>query len=447
MLRPFALLICLITFTLQAQTKTITITGKVTNSTSETVSLNSLDDFSIAEATIDQGQFKINAEIARGFYLLRHGNEVIDLYLDTKDELSVRFNGEDYDASIQFTGKGAERNNYLADKNRLDQNARKDISAFYKGTPDDYFEKFNALQASIKALQKKQALEAFFLEDEATALDFERLFSIYNYSGMQEFYFGKDITLPDAYTASLKDIDYDNEQLFNSYPYYRYLVSSKWKNDIKKADGKVKMQAIFDGINTVGIKIELFKSFYYNMSNQPEKAKDYFAMIRSNTGSEQFIQMAKEKLLTVTKTAKGKPSPDFSFESIDGKTYSLADFKGDYVFIDVWATWCAPCIQQIPAIKKLEETFKDKNITFVSISVDDKKAYTKWKDFVKKKELDGIQLYADNSFDSAFIEAYGITSIPRFIIIDPDGNIVNANAKKPSTEQCEAEIAALFKAP
>jgi peroxiredoxin len=444
MLRPFALLICLITFTLQAQTKTISITGKVKNPTSETVTLNSLDDYAIAEATIDQGQFEIKAKIKRGFYLLRHGNEVIDLYLDTKDELGIHFNGEDYDASIQFTGKGANRNNYLAEKNLLDQSARKDISTFYEGAPGDFFEKFNTLQASIKALQKKQALETFFLEDEATALAYERLLSIYNYSGMQEFYFGKDTTLPDTYTEPLKDVDYDNEQLFNTQPYYRYLASSKWKNDIKKATDQAEMQAVFDAVKTVGIKIELLKNFYYGMSTQSEKAKDYFAMIRSNTGSEEFIQMAKEKLITINKTAKGKPSPDFSFESIDGKIYSLSDFKGNYVFIDVWATWCAPCIQQIPAIKRLEETFKDKNITFVSISVDDKKAYTKWKDFVKKKQLEGVQLYADNSFESAFIQAYGISSIPRFIIIDPEGKIVNANAKKPSTQQCEAEIAALF---
>lgn len=447
MLRSFALLICLTTFALQAQTNTITITGKVTNPTSETVTLNGLDDYPIVQATIDQGQFEINAEIARGFYLLRHGNEVTDIYLDPKDELTVSFNGEDYETSIQFTGKGAKRNNYLAEKNRLDGIARKDISSLYKGTPYDFFEKFNALQTSIKALQKKQVLEPFFLEAEATALTYERLFSVYNYPRMQEFYFGKNTTLPDTYTAPLQNIDYDNEALFNTQPYYRYLVSSKWKNDIKKADGKAQMQVIFDTVKTIGIKIELLKGFYYGMSTQPEKAKDYFAMIRSNTTSEQFVKSAKEKLLIINKTAKGKPSPNFSFESIDGKTYSLGDFKGNYVFIDVWATWCAPCIQQIPAIKKLEETFKDKNITFVSISVDDKKAYTKWKDFVKKKELDGIQLYADNSFDSAFIEAYGISSIPRFIIIDPEGNIVNANAKKPSTIQCEEEIAALFEAP
>ncbi len=444
MLRFVILFISLISLTIQAQTKTIYITGDVVNPTSETVTLNSLDDRPISKASIDNGTFKIKAKITRGFYLLRHGSEVTDIYLDVKDNLAVRFDGEQYKASIQFTGKGSKRNNYLAEKNRLDNTARKDIAAFYEGTPEDFFKKFKALQTDIKALQNKETLEPFFLEDETTSLNYESLFTIYNYPKMQDFYFGKKATLDNSYYTDLDKVDYDNETLFNTQPYYRYLVSSKWKNDIKNADGQAAMQTIFNSVQTIPIKIDLLQSFYYSMSTYPEKAKEYFAMIRSNTSSDYFINLAKEKFIAINKTAKGKPSPEFSFESIDGKTYSLADFKGNYVFIDVWATWCAPCIQQIPAIKELEETFKDKNITFVSISVDRENAYDKWKDFVKKKELGGVQLYADKSFDSDFIEAFGITSIPRFIIIDPDGNIVNANAKKPSTVQCEEELASFF---
>lgn len=444
MLRSFVLFIGLVSATLHAQTSTITITGEVSNPTSETVTLNNLDDRYIATATIAQGQFKIKAKITRGFYLLRHGNEVTDIYLDTTDELAISFDGEDYKTSMQFTGKGAKRNNYLAKKNRLDNIARKDISVFYEGTPEDFFKKFETLQTSIKTLQGKETLEPFFLEDEKVALDYEALFTIYMYPKMQDFYFGKKVPLADSYYVPLKDIDYDNEVLFNTQPYYRYLVSSKWKDDIKNADGQAEMQAVFDAVRTIAIKIDLLQSFYYSMSTLPEKAKEYFAMIRSNTSSSQFIDLAKEKLTIINNTKKGKPSPDFSFESIDGNVHSLSDFKGNYVFIDVWATWCAPCIQQIPAIKELEETFKNKNIVFISISVDRENAYPKWKDFVKKKELRGVQLYADNSFDSAFIEAYGISSIPRFIIIDPEGKIVNANAKKPSTQQCEEELAALF---
>jgi thiol-disulfide isomerase/thioredoxin len=126
------------------------------------------------------------------------------------------------------------------------------------------------------------------------------------------------------------------------------------------------------------------------------------------------------------------PSPSFDYENHKGGATKLEDLRGKYVYIDVWATWCGPCIAEIPHLKKLEEQFHGKNIEFVSISIDTKKDYEKWKKFVVTKELGGIQLFADNDWNSDFVKAYNITGIPRFILIDPDGKVVNANADRPS---------------
>ena len=68
----------------------------------------------------------------------------------------------------------------------------------------------------------------------------------------------------------------------------------------------------------------------------------------------------------------------------------------------------------------------------MSISVDKQKDHEKWKEMVKEKELQGIQLFAPNDWESTFVKDYSIMGIPRFILIDPNGNIVNANAPKPS---------------
>ena len=144
------------------------------------------------------------------------------------------------------------------------------------------------------------------------------------------------------------------------------------------------------------------------------------------------------------KIKKGTESPKFTFKDISNKVYSLDDFKGKYVFIDVWATWCGPCLKQIPALKELEHIYKDKDIVFVSISVDISDAYNKWKKMVDEKELGGIQLFADNSFESKFIKAYGISSIPRFIIVDKEGKIYDENADKPSTESLKTTLDSLL---
>ncbi|RXP63378.1 TlpA family protein disulfide reductase [Lutibacter sp. HS1-25] len=135
--------------------------------------------------------------------------------------------------------------------------------------------------------------------------------------------------------------------------------------------------------------------------------------------------------------AKGKPSPVFeNYENFKGGTTSLSDLKGKYVYIDIWATWCGPCKREIPSLKALEQKFEGKNIEFVSISVDNvdgrRGSRDSWLQMVKNEQLGGIQLFADNDFNSQFVRAYGINSIPRFILVDPNGNIVEANAMRPS---------------
>ncbi|MEQ3690899.1 MAG: TlpA disulfide reductase family protein, partial [Flavobacterium sp.] len=119
--------------------------------------------------------------------------------------------------------------------------------------------------------------------------------------------------------------------------------------------------------------------------------------------------------------------------------------KGKYVYIDVWATWCGPCRAEIPHLKKTEEAYHDKNIEFVSISIDRAKDHDKWKKFVEDKELGGIQLFADNDWNSQFVKDYQINGIPRFILVGPNGEIVNADAPRPSSPELVKTLDSLLK--
>lgn len=133
-------------------------------------------------------------------------------------------------------------------------------------------------------------------------------------------------------------------------------------------------------------------------------------------------------------------APSFDYENHAGGKTKLEDLKGKYVYIDVWATWCGPCRQEIPSLKAIEEKYHGKNIAFVSISVDAEKDHDKWKTFVTDKALGGIQLYADKSWNSDFTKAFEINSIPRFIIIDPNGNVLDADAARPSNPKLQAQL-------
>jgi len=142
-----------------------------------------------------------------------------------------------------------------------------------------------------------------------------------------------------------------------------------------------------------------------------------------------------EKQYLATVLGKGQVSPKFSgYENYKGGLTSLDDLKGKYVYIDVWATWCGPCKVEIPFLKEVEKAYHDKNIEFVSISVDKAKDNEAWKKMVEEKELGGIQLFADNDWNSDFVKEYKVNSIPRFLLIDPEGNIVSSDASRPSSD-------------
>ena len=135
---------------------------------------------------------------------------------------------------------------------------------------------------------------------------------------------------------------------------------------------------------------------------------------------------------------EGEPAIDFNYPDIEGNKFSLAIFKGNLVYVDVWATWCGPCKAEIPSLQKLETDYHGKDITFMSVSVDtDKEA---WEKMVADKELGGVQLWADGW--SKITKDYAIFGIPRFMLFDAEGNVISTNAPRPSSEEIRELIEA-----
>ena len=149
----------------------------------------------------------------------------------------------------------------------------------------------------------------------------------------------------------------------------------------------------------------------------------------------------------------GEPSAVFeNYENEKGGTTSLTDLKGNYVYIDIWATWCGPCLAELPALKIAEKKYEDKKVKFVSISVDEGRGYKDrsfeaskegWKKMITEKEMGGIQLFSDKNWKSDFIAAFKVNSIPRFILIDPNGVVVDADAPRPSSPKFDTLFASL----
>ncbi|MEY8686719.1 TlpA family protein disulfide reductase [Bacteroides sp. AN502(2024)] len=126
--------------------------------------------------------------------------------------------------------------------------------------------------------------------------------------------------------------------------------------------------------------------------------------------------------------AKGRKAPNFRLSDINGNWVSLSSLLGKYVFIDLWATWCMPCCKELPFMQQMEERYKGKPIQFIGISIDNDEAA--WRRKVKADNLKGLQLHVDR--ESTFRDDYQISFIPRFMLINPEGKIVDVKLSRPS---------------
>lgn len=155
------------------------------------------------------------------------------------------------------------------------------------------------------------------------------------------------------------------------------------------------------------------------------------AALKTNLANN-FIEK-KQQLMQVQ---IGKPAPAFTLPSDHGKVFNLADFKGKVIYIDLWASWCGPCRQEMPAYKKLSDKFKtNQQVAFISIAVHD--GEKEWRNALKEEKPDWLQLY-DN--EGTVAQAYVANAIPKYILIDKEGKMLSFDAPGPGSAQAEQLI-------
>jgi len=136
----------------------------------------------------------------------------------------------------------------------------------------------------------------------------------------------------------------------------------------------------------------------------------------------------------------GKSAPSFTLQDLNGKPVSLSDFKGKVVILDFWATWCPPCVIEIPHFIELYEQYKDQGFAMVGISLDSA-GISVVKSFARKYQINYPILMTDGQVDRVY---GGITAIPTTFVIDSAGNIRRKYIGYRDKAVFEADIKALL---
>lgn len=165
----------------------------------------------------------------------------------------------------------------------------------------------------------------------------------------------------------------------------------------------------------------------YNYTQNFEEGLEQLKRLCTNLSTEEsdeFIQEFTSRRFSV----EGAPLPDVILEDKEGKQHKLSDFKGKYLYIDLWASWCGPCCAEIPHLQKLEKQVKNPQVEFISISLDQKR-----EDWIKKMEqldMKGNQYIVTDDQLSAMLNIQGI---PHFLIYDKTGILSSYKAPRPSS--------------
>ena len=372
----------------------VTISGEITNPVGESVIFSSKDT-SYETTANEDGTFAISFMLDSAVYLnFEHGVERTAMYVKPGDEITISIDTEQFDETINYAG--SEASSFLSKLYLLEEVGDFFGEVSYMVPTEEYKMILDNFRNDVIA-EFGSISDSAFIKNEMAELEK----SISNYMQQQDKL--------SKYTQDVKNYMWETRNATRNYNFY----------------------AAIDSLNS---------------SEYAEMIADYtneFNALLSKVSDAEFIIEAKERIKKTTdswmqrKSAidnlpkEGEPAIDFTYPDKDGNKFSLASFKGNLIYVDVWATWCGPCRAEIPSLQKLEEEYHSKKITFLSVSVDtDREA---WLKMLADKELGGTQLWADGW--SEITKSYAIFGIPRFMLFSADGNVISTNAPRPSSDE------------
>jgi thiol-disulfide isomerase/thioredoxin len=426
---------------------TTTIEGTITSAVAPVIILRGTED--IKASITQEGKFFIQAELDRsGIYTLLHGDQSVSLYIVPGDRISVIGDYRTLDAATKFSGSHELENNYLIHYHNLQLVTEpQDMYAFFSKNETDFLKAVeDRLNVFIEDQQEYQKKNGAFEEDFAELMSAELSYDAANLKMTYPEYYtyimpDSTLNLSDTYDSFFQnlDIDTDANLLVPSYiPFISLYLDFNTKADTTAAKTAL-VTSKFNNIKTLFKSPKVKEVLYYNLLkntlstsiNETSLVIDKYRTAQTNPT---FLEDINNQYQQWQHLIVGQPAPKFDYKDINGRSVSLESLAGKVVYIDVWATWCGPCLRELPALEKLQEENKSNNdITFVSISIDQDKAA--WEKMVRAKNMKGVQLFAEGDWASSLVSDYRISGIPRFIVIGKDGKIIDANAPRPSSKE------------
>ncbi len=396
-----------------------------------------------------EGEIVLNES---GYYRMYYRSKNYLVYLTPGDQLDITFD-PDNDDKVVYGGTSAGINTYLLRKDQYDDDNSLARRKLYK-MPYEVFKDTIEVERKIKEdylwsyIKNIDEVPAKFVGYELADIEMEWANQYIDYYKLHPKYAPSDFESMDKFSFNfVKKLNLRNEHL---------LVLTSFEDFIEayfdiKTDRQIDAQVPPSLSGAViserhRLKYDYIKEYFSDSDIRNYlRTKVVLSLIgedgtptmnplimqfRNDVKDKDYRKLVNDKYIKYAMIDDGSLAPDFRGVTIDGRVVQLSDFEGKYVYIDVWATWCGPCKHELPYFEILKEEYRGRNIEFVSVSID--KSRFAWENMVREKNMQGHQLFVNGDFDSSFAALYSVKAVPQFILIDPQGQIIDLTARHPS---------------
>ncbi len=428
---------------------------------------NSVDEHT---STVQNGKFGFAFHVDfPQLVTLHYARNSVQLYIEPNDSLHIEFEASTFKYSMNFKGKSA--NNNVCYKAYVEKfgSASDEFSMKYLRKniyyyrlpeasdalmqqlgPDAYMEKLAETRRQKQAFLEGYILDGLDLSDGFVTylqadITYERAFNLLAYGHL---YGGRHSLAPD-FLDFLEQVRLLEPQALGNENYRRYLDaymnylyeyidmdSDPYIGQYQLADERL------DGLVRYyfqsGIIVRAFKKDLFELI-----LPTYDKFIKQNPYAELDTRVV-DAYQGARRFAPGSKAPNFSLKDPSGKTVSLSQYSGKVVYLDFWATWCRPCITKLNNMQDLEARLSAEGVVFIHISLDQTR--DGWLEHLSQNAYRGVQLMANQAMEDPVVKAYDIRSLPKFFMINRQGNFVNTPPTS-NLESIESALQALLQEP
>jgi thiol-disulfide isomerase/thioredoxin len=385
---------------------------------------------------------------------LGYDNSYATLYLTPGDDLRLTFDPARLEQTLAFAGRGANANNYLTQSGLV---ASQDDEA--RRTPDAQASRLSAADlrrvadayrqrrlAALTAYAAARPLPAAFVRQQQQALEAEWASTLLSYTVRQSAARVRDgyATLPVGYYDFLRELRLGQRDSLLKQTAFQSLLMTYGFTQLNDEAGNLPTgpgagrrlyqratEALGDGrVRDVAVGQYLLGKVESERADIRPLLPDFAAHNRDSTIARDLRRAVRAHLAL----ANGQPAPDFTLLDASGKKTALSQLRGKVVYLDFWATWCGPCLAEMPASQELRRKFAGRDVVFLYVSLDAQAA--DWQKYLATKVMpsaNAVHLHDGGAFDGPAPRAFNVQSIPSYWIIGRNGRILANNPPRPST--------------